>query len=63
MKRRKVSPKEPESADDKWLLVAIPMKLHRRLKSEAALRGISARDLVIKALESWQHNSVIGGDE
>ena len=41
---------EPQ-IDQKRMTVAIPARLHRRVKSEAALRGVSLQQLVIEALQ------------
>lgn len=35
------------------LNIAIPSDLHRLVKSEAALRGITLRDAVVAALAEW----------
>lgn len=39
-----------------YVLAKVPEKLHRYIKSEAALLEVKINDIVVQALELWQEN-------
>lgn len=43
----------PPSRQGTRINVGLPPDLHRRVKTEAAKRGVRWRDLLIEALEAW----------